>query len=72
MTKTKIINDVPAAMLRIVVGGLQADGYQTQYYLEPDSEYTVIGTKQVSDAASAVSSDAQAKKKKLRKKKARK
>ncbi len=50
MTKTIIVHNVPSPKLQQVLGDLKSDGYNTSYYLEPDSEYTVIGTKEVADA----------------------
>lgn len=45
MKKTVIIHDVPAEDVAQVEGDLQSEGYNTASYLEPDGEYTVIGTK---------------------------
>lgn len=53
MTKTVVIHDVPASELSTVLADLERDGYNTSYYLEPDNEFTVIGTKEVPGAASA-------------------
>ena len=51
MTKTVVIHDVPSDELATVLADLERDGYNTSYYLEPDGEFTVIGTKEVKDAA---------------------
>jgi hypothetical protein len=55
MTKTVIIHDVPSADLSTVLTDLERDGYNTSYYLEPDGEFTVIGTKEMKNAASETS-----------------
>jgi hypothetical protein len=46
MTETIVIHDVPAAMLQQVLDDLKSEKYNTSYYLEPDGEFTVIGTKE--------------------------
>ena len=49
MTKTVVIHDVPPDQLQDVLNDLKSEGYNTSYYLEPDSEFTVVGTKELSD-----------------------
>ena len=51
MTKTQILHNVKPEDLEQVLAVMKADGFNTSYYLEPDSEYTVIGTKDVPDGA---------------------
>jgi len=53
MTKTVVIHDVPSAELSTVLADLERDGYNTSYYIEPDGEFTVIGTKEVPNAQPA-------------------
>lgn len=53
MTKTVVIHDVPASELSQVIEDLKSEGYNTSYYLEPDSEFTVVGTKEVNKASDA-------------------
>jgi hypothetical protein len=47
MTKTIVIHNVPPSDLQQVIDDLKSEGYNTSYYLEPDSEFTVVGTKEV-------------------------
>jgi len=49
MTKTLILHDVKAADLNQVLAVMKADGYNATSQLEPDGNYTVIGTKDVPD-----------------------
>jgi len=46
MTETVVIHDVPATMLQQVLDDMKSEKYNTSYYLEPDGEFTVIGTKE--------------------------
>lgn len=45
MKKTVIIHDVPAGSLDELINDLKREGYNVSYYLEPDSQYTIIGTR---------------------------
>ncbi len=47
MTKTVVIHDVPPSGLQQVLNDLKSEGYNTSYYLEPDGNFTVVGTKEV-------------------------
>ena len=47
MTKTVIIHDVPEQDLAQLMADLESEGYNTSSYVEPDGEYTVIGTKEI-------------------------
>lgn len=58
MTKTKIIRDVSANDLPLVVAGLRADGYLVHSEKQSNGLYSVIGVKHVPDVAGAISSDA--------------
>lgn len=53
MTRTVVIHDVPPSELGTVLADLERDAYNTSYYLEPDGEFTVIGTKEVPNAQPA-------------------
>lgn len=50
MKKTVVLHDVPSSDLQDVLNDLKSEGYNTACYLEPDSEYTVIGTKEIPDS----------------------
>ena len=47
MTKTVIFHNVPEAAVNQLETDLKRDGYNTAKYVEPDKEYTVIGTKDI-------------------------
>jgi len=53
MTKTTIIHNVPSDKLQSVLNDFKDEGYNTSYYLEPDGEFTVIGTKEVPDSSAS-------------------
>ncbi|MBD9355933.1 hypothetical protein [Methylomonas albis] len=48
MKKTVVIHDVPKEDLIEVEKDLKSEGYNTTHYEEPDGQYTVIGTKNIS------------------------
>jgi hypothetical protein len=45
MKKTVIIHNVPKEELQSVEDDLITEGFNTTHYIEPDSQYTVVGTK---------------------------